>query len=111
MKIIENEHIVCFDVDQTLFMHNDSLGFDIINPYSKTPVQGLINDKHVDLMKQYKARNLFIIVWSKAGVKWAETVVKSLQLEQYVDLIMTKPDRYVDDLQASEILGERVYIK
>lgn len=111
MQVIENEHIVAFDVDETLFMHDDTRATSIKNPYSNSNVYGIVNKKHVDLMRQYKARGLYVIVWSKAGVKWAEAVIKYCELETQVDLIMTKFDRYVDDLPASEILGERVYLK
>ncbi len=109
---IDNEHLVAFDVDQTLFMHREGI-FDeyVINPYSKSKVYGFLNQNHLELLKQYKARGLFVIVWSKAGVLWAEAVIKHYKLEPYVDLITTKFDRYVDDLEAKDILGERVYIK
>jgi len=110
---IDNEHIVAIDVDQTLFMHDDDLFFPdkIINPYSKSVIKGSANFTHIELLKQYKSRGLFVIVWSKAGVLWAEAVIKHYKLEPYVDLITTKFDRYVDDLEAKDILGERVYIK
>lgn len=111
MMKIDNEHIVAFDVDQTLFMHNKGYGFGIINPYSGSFVEGYLNQEHFELLKQYKARGLFIIVWSKAGVLWAESVIKKYKLEPYVDLVVTKFDRYVDDLEAKDVLGERVYIK
>lgn len=117
MQIINNEHIVAFDVDETLFMHsrhgggNEEYNRVVKNPYSNSYISGKQNNKHIELMKQYKARGLFIIVWSKAGVLWAEAVVKHLKLEGYVDLVVTKFDRYVDDLEADKILGERVYLK
>jgi len=110
---IDNEHIVAIDVDQTLFMHEEGIINNdvIVNPYSKTKIGGHLNQNHYELLKQYKARGLFVIVWSKAGVLWAEAVIKHYKLEPYVDLITTKFDRYVDDLEAKDILGERVYIK
>lgn len=114
MQIVNNEHIVAFDVDETLFMHGmdyPSYKSGLLNPYSGNYSPGMGNSKHIELMKQYKARGLFIIVWSKAGVLWAEAVVKHLKLEGYVDLVVTKFDRYVDDLEADKILGERVYLK
>src|ERR1017187_7464460 len=98
MQIIKNEHISCFDVDQTLFMHDMNGGYAIANPYSGTIIYGTGNFNHMELLKQHKARGMFIIVWSKAGAKWAENVIDELGLLKYVDLIMTKPDHYVDDL-------------
>ena len=112
MQIINNEHIVAFDIDETLFMHNNNdWNLGIVNPYSESLIDGYLNEKHVELLKQYKGRGLFVVVWSKAGVKWAEAVIKEFKLEPYVDLVMTKFDRYVDDLEADKVLGERVYIK
>lgn len=112
MIIIENEHIIAMDVDQTLFMHDSDNGkIKIINPYSNTAIYGNKNENHIELLKQYKGRGLYVIIWSKAGVRWAQAVVKEFELEPYVDLITTKLDRYVDDLEADQIMGERVYIK
>lgn len=111
MQIIENEHICVYDVDETLFMHDTMSDIGITNPYSMSFISGYRNEKHVELLKQHKARGMFIIVWSKAGSKWVETVIKHLLLEEYVDLILTKPDKYIDDLDASQILGEHIYLK
>lgn len=115
MQLIDNEHIVAFDIDETIFMHGGDI-FDentvyITNPYSNSEIHGSLNKNHYELLKQYKARGMFVIFWSKAGMKWAEAVIKEFQLESYVDLVMTKLDKYVDDLEAPQILGERVYIK
>lgn len=110
MIVIKNEHVVCFDVDQTLFMHTRDGVWKIINPYSGSDIYGNANHSHIELMKQYKSRGLYVIVWSKAGVLWVEAVIKQFNLEKLVDLIITKPDRHVDDLTAEFILGERVYL-
>lgn len=113
VQVIQNEHIVAFDIDETIVHHikdptDDSL--EILNPYSGSIIICQPIKQHVELMKQYKGRGLFVVVWSKAGSLWAETVIRELLLEDYVDLVMTKFDRFVDDLQADEVLGERVYI-
>jgi hypothetical protein len=110
MIVIDNEHIVAFDIDQTLFMHDESSPYGIINPNSGSQIFGYANSKHIELMRQFKGRGMFVVVWSKSGSKWAEAVVKDLHLTSYVDLIISKFDRYVDDLKANEVLGERIYI-
>lgn len=113
MQVINAEHLVMFDVDETLVSHTDEedYNFLVVNPYSNSSVKLKEIFKHTELLKQYKGRGMFVVVWSKAGCLWADIVIKHLMLEDYVDLILTKPDRYVDDLEADRILGERVYLK
>ena len=62
------------------------------------------------MLKDRKARGATIHVWSANGYQWALAVVRALELEAYVDFVQSKPTMYVDDLQASEILGERLYL-
>ena len=113
MQVITNEHIVGIDIDETLVHHlkdHTDTSLEILNPYSGSIIICDPIEKHIELLKQYKGRGLCVVVWSKAGCQWAEMVIKELQLEEYVDLVMTKFDRFVDDLEAHEVLGERVYI-
>lgn len=115
MNVYNTDQVVPFDVDDTLVMwslEDKSKNIPIQDPY----IEGLINyvtpnEKHIELMKKYKARGFTIIVWSAGGVEWAKKVVLALQLESYVDAVFTKPNRYIDDLDVSEWIGPRVYIK
>ena len=50
-----------------------------------------------------------IVVWSKGGVEWATTVVKALNLEDNVDIILTKPDWFYDDEDPEHWLPERQF--
>lgn len=114
MKIIKNENTVFFDVDETLILHQDNnLEDDIFtikdedtNEY--LPVKR--HYRHIGYLKKSKARGRFVVVWSANGHKWAETVVKALGLKKYVDLCMTKPTVYFDDVDANTFMS-RVYIK
>lgn len=110
---IKNEYIVCIDVDQTLVMHvnNDNYNYVVKNPYSGSSITFNPNSNHIELLKQYKGRDLFVIVWSAAGVLWAKAVLESLELTDYVDLIMTKPSKLVDDLPLEDIFPKPVYLK
>jgi hypothetical protein len=115
MNVLNNELVVAVDVDQTLILHDYEnhplLPLKVINcPYKKEPLTVAIHKAHVDLVKDYKARGFFVIVWSHAGFNWANTVVKHLMLADYVDLIMTKPSKHVDDTPADRILGVNVYL-
>lgn len=125
MIVNENENIVCYDVDDTLVMW-DNQRFDtpydengvldpkrrpFIDPYDNSTNYLAPNKKHIALLKKHKGRGCFVVVWSAAGVKWAESVIKELGLESYVDVVTTKPSKYVDDLPGNEILGTRIYLK
>lgn len=116
MKVTESEMIVVCDVDDTLVMwsdnftqpHEGAIGF--IDPYDNSVNYLTVHQMHVNLLKKYKGRGLFVRVWSAAGYKWAASVVKTLGLEDYVDSVETKPIKYMDDLPGDKVLGARVYI-
>lgn len=115
MQIIENEQIVYYDCDDTLVIWfsqcNPSEKIDIVNPYFGYNMALKPHLRHVELLKEHKARGNTVIVWSAAGYKWAEAVVKALKLESYVDICQSKPTKFVDDLPANEILGQRIYLE
>ena len=101
MIVTRNDNVVCFDVDDTLVMwswesrfNEQSIVFDNFGYETRL----LPHQKHIDLMKQFKARGHYVIVWSQGGYEWAASVVKTLQLESYVDEVKTKPKWVIDDL-------------
>lgn len=115
MQVVDNDHVVCFDVDDTLIMwlwdqderekHKDEMipvGTDKYQTYV------LPHKEHIELLKRYKAKNKTIIVWTQSGYSWGHAVLKALGLEDHVDFVFTKPEKYVDDLNANEWM-ERVY--
>lgn len=113
--VFKTDQVVCIDCDDTLVMwalDDTSKNIPIEDPY----IPGVINyvtphEKHVKLVQQYKGRGFTVIVWSAGGVEWAHNVVKALKLEDYVDIVLTKPSRYVDDLPCGEWMGNRVYLQ
>lgn len=126
MQVYETDQVVCCDVDDTLVLwpenHPERFpGKSFAQPFEGSvaffdPYDGSTNNlvphiSHTNLIKKYKGRGFTIIVWSAGGYKWAESVVKTLGLESFVDLVLTKPSRYVDDLLCQEWMGNRVYIK
>jgi len=116
MKVFENEYVVAFDVDDTLVMWDEpsqpGVGkVSFVDPYDGSFHYLTPHKKHVDLLKKYKARGMMVMVWSAGGAKWAEAVLMTLKLTEFVDVVMTKPSKFVDDLQAHEVLGQRVYLK
>ncbi len=119
MILLNNQNVVTIDVDNTLLMwdknhdvpHHGTL--EIQDPYDSHRILHLRpHHVHCRLLRQYKGRGFTVIVWSKAGALWADAAVKVLKLEDYVDFVMTKPDRHVDDATNMEaIIGTRVYFE
>jgi predicted phosphatase len=115
MNIIDRESTIFIDVDDTLVMWGIKAKkgqklIQITDPYSGDQVYLMPHAGHIKVLKDRKARGSCIIVWSAGGYKWAEKVVKALNLEAYVDFVMTKPHMYIDDKAASEFMQERLYI-
>lgn len=119
-QIIPNENVVVFDVDDTLICWSKTYDkpakgkIAIKDPYMQVETIYYLkpHSVHVRLLKQYKERGNTIIIWSMAGYKWAHEVAKELGLLNIADIIMTKPNRHVDDKSDVEsIVGVRVFLK
>ena len=64
---------------------------------------------HIELMKEFKAVGWQVVVWSAGGSDHAERVIKLIGMEDYVDLIVSKPEVYVDDLKIEDQYFKRVF--
>jgi phosphoserine phosphatase len=108
MFVLQKGRVAYFDVDDTLLEWDESKNKDAIT----INLNGMVSKKLPlkkniqELIKQYKSGTR-IIVWSASGACWAESVVKALNLEEYVDAILTKPDRYYDDKDVLEWFPQR----
>lgn len=108
--------VFTFDVDQTLVSerrdeHSAREGdLEIMNPYTNDKCFVSPHKGHIDLLKEMFGRGRYVVVWSAAGGKWADAVVKKLNLEQYVHLVITKPLAYVDDKPVESWLNTRIYL-
>lgn len=100
-----------FDCDETLVMW----GADIND---KTSVMVESDDgvlvtrphkKHIELLKDLKRAGFKIVVWSQGGSDHAERVVKALKLEEFVDLVIAKPEAYVDDIPFEQQYIKRIF--
>jgi len=113
MKVIGGEFPVFFDVDNTLirmsFDETDSI--PVTDPYDSITAYVVPLMDHIRLLKRMKSKGHTVIVWSVSGVHWAEQVVNSLGLQDYVDAVVGKPLVYVDDKEVSEWIGKRVYVE
>jgi len=109
MEVIQNELVVVCDVDGTLITPDKKGGISL--PYGSGIQQYAPIQAHVDLLKEYKKRGFTVIVWSMAGFSHALRVVEALKLQRYVDTVMTKPSKHIDDKEdVGSIIGTRVFI-
>jgi len=113
MKVIDNEHTVFVDVDGTLILPYDT-NYDIVKV--KDPVTGnylKFRPHHamIRLLIEEAARGSYIVVWSRGGNQWARAVIEGLMLESHVDVVMTKPMVYFDDVDIKEWLPYRVFFE
>jgi FMN phosphatase YigB (HAD superfamily) len=129
MIVIPGERAVFFDVDDTLVLwsakpeeleaHGVSFQCpaggavidDEIIPSSPWSEFLLPHRKHIARLIKHKKDGDTVIVWSAGGYDWAESVVRTLGLEDYVDLIISKPYCFYDDLTPGEFMGQNCYIK
>jgi FMN phosphatase YigB (HAD superfamily) len=120
MIVEKNRNVITFDVDDTLILWDEKSRdlkaptdgrLVIICPYDNLPYSFTVHERHVGFLKREKAKGSFVIVWSKSEGAWAEAVCKALGLENYVDIAMSKPSKYVDDVTDVDlILGSRVFL-
>lgn len=111
MQVVESNNITCFDVDNTLVLWNEPYEIDICISYGEEIIDLKRHLGHIALLKHCKQRGDYIIVWSQNGQEWATKVIKKLGLESYVDLVLTKPIRHVDDKTDPQyIIGQRIFL-
>lgn len=117
-NVIRNEYVVPIDVDGTLIIHGNQTKLrknkkhvKVKDRLSDSDILVLPHNPNIRLLKEEKSRGAHIIVWSRGGFQWAENVIKALDLEKYVDTIVSKPLAYIDDLDVSEWLKYRVYLE
>src|SRR3990167_4522800 len=106
MIILPDKQTIYCDVDDTLVMWDFKEGSLLIDGVCVNP-----HTTHIEMLKEYKERGYNIVVWSQGGSDWAAAVVKELKLEDIVDLVITKPMVYIDDLHCTQFMGERIYKK
>lgn len=130
MIVLPSDNGVFCDVDDTLVMwsptqeEREKYGIDVLCPGSNilkedgtlsvgpSWTERLVpHFTHIEQLKKHKARGHFVCVWSAGGWEWAQAAVKALGLENYVDLVISKPTWTYDDLQAEEFMPKSKYMK
>lgn len=115
MEVIKHEAHSYFDVDDTLVMWGDKCfepgeeKIRIVDPDCGEAVYLTPNRKHINLVKCHKSRGRRVTVWSAGGWAWAKAVIESLDLQDYVDVVQSKPLCYTDDLPADSWM-DRIYL-
>jgi predicted phosphatase len=114
MLVVKNETPVYFDVDDTLILWQepsvDSIYKATLNFYGKI-VYLYPHLKHIELMKSYRARGFYIIVHSGNGATWANEVVMALGLTEYVDLVIGKPVKIIDNEHPDKWLPKHFFME
>lgn len=114
MQVIKNDMTAYVDVDQTLvlwgYTSEDPGAIQIQSPDGLVSEYVIPHLPHIEKVKHHKARGQLVVVWSAGGWEWAEAVVRKLGLENYVDLVIAKPQWAWDDLTPNEFIRERCYI-
>ena len=78
MKVVPNNKIVFFDVDDTLVLWNSSLHEKSIKFDCHGFEENLIPHKNnIKMLKHMKRKGYTVVVWSQGGYEWAESVVKT----------------------------------
>lgn len=108
------DYMVVCDVDDTLIMYDlseyeEELTTHIKNPYSDMELSVVPNMKNINTLIKFKKLGYQVIVWSRTGKLWAQAVVDALELGSYVDMTLAKPLYYIDDKEAHEWIGEKVW--
>jgi len=115
IKIPEkNGYTVFFDVDDTLIIWANNTALDAEACISITDNTGTIlarpHQEHIHALMDAHNAGHTVVVWSQGGADWAETVVKALQIEKFVDCCITKPTHLYDDLDYYLWLPKRLFL-
>ena len=113
-KKIKDGNVFACDVDDTLIMWGDPKfypGKVVTITTNGFPEKGAVNEFALEHLKKMKRRGYAVVVWSAGGSDWAEAVVKALEIERYVDLVMPKIDDHLDDTEDPvDKIGRWAYI-
>jgi predicted phosphatase len=112
MQVIKNDKILPVDIDETLISYVANERGDFTTDYGDEVVHLKAKRMNIALLKHHKTvRGYYVLVWSANGKEWAQKIIMALGLQQYVDIVMTKPHKYLDDKPVQEWLFDRIDLK
>ena len=120
MIVFGKDTVLAFDIDKTLIFWKpegkEAHEFDTKLDYYGEQVSVTFHLEHVQLLKSTLARGRGALVWSGNGEQWAKNVINALIDAGHLEdsngiLIVSKPVGYVDDMDCSTWMGNRIYIK
>lgn len=108
---------VFVDIDDTLvFMkyakdqEDQTIEFKYVGDSNEEIVKLLPHFKHIEMVKQFKARGFTVIAWSAGGSSWAKSVIEALGLTNHFNAVISKPTWYFDDKVSSDFMPESARI-
>ena len=114
MILLTNQKTIFFDVDDTLVMDGFQQNGPLKNKLKKfkSPWGGpheylLPHESHIAELKRAKREGFTVVVWSAGGALWANEVVRVLKLKDHVDVILSKPSEYWDDIDANDFMTRK----
>lgn len=99
---------VYFDVDNTLVYSVTEFPFAVGTKVSIGGRTWVIEDVHVDAIRDFHARGHTIILWSAGGSEWCQAVAEALDIEDYVWACLSKPTWYFDDCPAERFMPQNI---
>src|ERR1035437_11138353 len=112
---LDKDRTIYIDCDDTLIIWNPDKYIherEDIRWIGETKFFSVLpHKKHIDFIRKIKMQGYGIVIFSAAGVNWAEKVVKTLGIEDLPDVIMSKPEFVIDDLlDAKKIIKSVIWI-
>lgn len=108
MKVTESDLVTYFDIDNTLIKRTEIKG-DLELDYYGTKWYVDRSIKNIEFLISLKARGYYVVVHSSNGWQHAKRVIELLKLENFVDEIKSKPQKYCDDQDVQVWFGPRIY--
>lgn len=118
MIVLKGDKYTYFDVDDTLIMWDyymkdgpADLLVQMVEPWEHGHILTLVkNPLCIAAIIDAKERGETVVVWSQSGAEWAEEAVTKCGLTGFVDLCISKPHKWYDDISAEKIFTDRIDI-